>query len=143
MMQIYILYVYVLVYTDVSIFDKDANDVQISVVSFRVFHNMLILFWNYRMEKQQQSLILIIHIGRWCMKSTRLDYHKQVTLRFFGSWHTIIHAKVEHERQISQQILSPLFLPCLHHLTLVSVEDETSLYGLISKILLFSMFVTL
>lgn len=71
-------------YTNVTIFKKDANDVQISVVLFRVFHNMLILFCNYRMKKQQQSLILIIHIGRWCMKSTRLDYQKQLILRFLG-----------------------------------------------------------
>lgn len=72
------MHVYVFVYTNVKIFEKDANAVQISLVLFRVFHNMLILFCNYRMEKQQQSLILIIHIGRWCMKSTRLDYQRQV-----------------------------------------------------------------
>lgn len=52
---------------------KNANDVHIAVVLLRVFYKMLIFFWNYRMGKQQQSLILIIHIGRWCMKSTRLD----------------------------------------------------------------------
>lgn len=52
---------------------KNANDVHIAVVLLRVFYKMLIFFWNYRMGRQQQSLILIIHIGRWCMKSTRLD----------------------------------------------------------------------
>lgn len=76
--DIYIMHVYVFVYTNVKIFEKDANADQISLVLFRVFHNMLIFFCNYRMEKQQQSLILIIHIGRWCMKSTRLDYQRQV-----------------------------------------------------------------
>lgn len=70
----YICYMYM--YLNILLFQfliKNANDVHIAVVLLRVFYKMLIFFWNYRMGKQQQSLILIIHIGRWCMKSTRLD----------------------------------------------------------------------
>lgn len=79
----YIYYMYM--YLNILLFQfliKNANDVHIAVVLLRVFYKMLIFFWNYRMGKQQQSLILIIHIGRWCMKNTRLDItiNKQVIL---------------------------------------------------------------